>query len=310
MEPPRRPDDHWGRGDFNHRGQQPDPVVVAQQPVALGSFGTGNGAFTASFKYSDVTGGGADGATFTIQSASATALGGGGGGLGYSGIGTSAALQINIFANNTPGIAVRTNGTVTTPFTATAPIVTSTSGPGNEILFTINYDGTNYNVTMTQGTNSFTLPSVPLNLTSVTGSNVWVGFTGATGGANAQQSISNFNFNWVGDTTPHPPTSTYTNAIVVPNAASVGLNPIVATGVTTFTMGALSMGSGSTLNVQPDTGSLANTAYTLNLGATTLNGVATFNVADNGTGAGTLALGALNDGGTTAATINKAGAAP
>jgi autotransporter-associated beta strand protein len=71
-------------------------------------------------------------------------------------------------------------------------------------------------------------------------------------------------------------------------------------------MGNLSMGAGATLNVQADTGSLANTAYTLNLGATTLNGAATFNVVNNGTGVGTLALGALADGGT-ARTITKAG---
>src|SRR5207253_4196514 len=48
------------------------------------------------------------------------------------------------------------------------------------------------------------------------------------------------------------------------------ITPLVATGVTTFTMGNLSMGSGSALTIAADAGSLANTAYNLTLGATTL----------------------------------------
>ncbi len=279
-------------------------------PFQIGSIGTGNGAFTASFKYSDVTGGGADGTTFTIQSAGSTALGGGGGALGYNGIGSSAALEINIYGPNTPGIQVRTNGATGTPYDSTGSIVTNVSGPGNEIQFTINYDGAgNYTVNMTQGSNTFSKTYTGINLATVVGTNTnaFVGFTGATGGAQAQQSISNFTFNWVGDTTPHTPISTYTNAVALPDGASSTITPSVIAGVTTFTMGNLTMGAGSTLNVQADTGSLANTAYNLTLGATTLNGNATFNVANNGTGVGNLTLGALNDGGT-ARTITKTGA--
>src|SRR5207253_8602985 len=84
------------------------------------------------------------------------------------------------------------------------------------------------------------------------------------------------------------------------------ITPLVATGVTTFTMGNLSMGSGSALTIAADAGSLANTAYNLTLGATTLAGPATFNVLNNGTGTGQLTLGALNDGGT-ARTVTAAG---
>jgi autotransporter-associated beta strand protein len=81
----------------------------------------------------------------------------------------------------------------------------------------------------------------------------------------------------------------------------------VATNVTTFAMGPLAMGAGSTLNLSPDaTSSLADANYNLTLGATALAGQATFNVGNNGTGVGSLTLGALSDGGT-ARTIIKEG---
>jgi autotransporter-associated beta strand protein len=280
----------------------------------IGSIGTGNGAFTASFKYSDVTGGGADGTAFVLQNLSATAVGGGGGGLGYSGITPSLAFQINIYGPNNPGITVKTNGTAgPPPYDATGNINTSVSGPGNEILVTLSYDGANaYTVTLTQGSNTFTKTYNPFtsgNLTSNVGTNIWVGFTGGTGGAQAQQNVSNFTFNWAG-APPGPPISTYANAVNVNAGASATITPLVATNVTTFTMGALTMGgTGSTLSVAADTGSLANSPYTLNLGATKLSGANTFNVANNGTGTGTLVLGALNDQGTAATVnVNTAGA--
>jgi fibronectin-binding autotransporter adhesin len=266
------------------------------------------GAFTASFDYSRFGGSGnpADGATFTIQSQSATALGGAGGSLGYAGITPSASLQINIYNPNGRGIAFRTNGVVAGGgnYTAVAPVDLFNSGT-IPVTFNLVYDGTNLDVTLTQGANSYTFPSVPLNLSGLVGANAWVGFTGATGGENSFQTFSNFTFNLTG-APPGPPISTYANAVNVAGGASPTIAPRVATNVTTFTMGNLVMGSGATLNVAPDTGSLADTAYNLTLGATSLNGAATFNVANNGSGTGTLTLGALNDGGT-ARTVTKAG---
>ena len=69
--------------------------------------------FTASFTY---TAGGteaADGVTFCVQNSAAgpTALGAGGGSLGYKGINYSLAFELNIYANNTVGIGIGTNGT-------------------------------------------------------------------------------------------------------------------------------------------------------------------------------------------------------
>ncbi|HET6574617.1 MAG TPA: autotransporter-associated beta strand repeat-containing protein, partial [Fimbriiglobus sp.] len=267
-------------------------------------------AFTASFNYSRVGGSGnpADGATFTIQNQSATALGTGGGGLGYGGITPSASLQLNIYNPNGRGIAFRTNGAVAGGgnYTATTPAVDIfNSGPGSEVKFDLVYDGTNLNVKLTQGANTFDFPAQALDLTTLLGANAWVGFTGATGGENANQLFSNFVFNLTG--TSPPPVSTYVNGVNVAAGASATINPLIATNVATFTMGPLGMGSGATLNLQPETGSLADTAYNLTLGATTLAGPATFNVSNNGTGAGTLTLGALADGGT-GRTIAKDGA--
>ena len=53
-------------------------------------------------------------------------------------------------------------------------------------------------------------------------------------------------------------------------------------------------------------GTATNTAYSLTLGKGTLSGNPTFNVSNNGSGVGTLTLGALYDGGT-ARTLTKTG---
>ena len=65
-------------------------------------------------------------------------------------------------------------------------------------------------------------------------------------------------------------------------------------------MGKLTVNAGAmpTLNVTAVARHPANLAYGLTLGAVTLNNGVIFNVAKNGTGNGTLTLGALNDGGT------------
>ncbi len=269
-------------------------------------------SFTATFDYlrSGGSGNPADGMTFAIQNQSATALGGAGGSLGYSGISPSAALEVNIYNPNGRGIAFRTNGAIAGAgnYTSTAPVDLFNSGT-NPVTFNLTYDGTAHTlvIVLTQGTNTFTFPTVAIDLGATVGSNAWVGFTGATGGENTVQQVTNFRFNLTG-TTP-PPVSTYVNAVnVAAGASSTITTQVAAGGVTTFTMGALTMGAGSTLNVAAEAGSLADTAYTLNLGATTLNGAATFAVANNGTGTGTLTLGALNDGGAArAVTLNGPG---
>jgi autotransporter-associated beta strand protein len=161
-------------------------------------------AFTASFTYSvpSTTGSIADGMTFGFQNNALTTVGGGGGSLGYAGIGNSAAMQINIFPSNTDagttsggqgtGLGVLVNGATPAHVQTSNPISLSGAPPSSANV-TINYDGTTMTITMTQGTALFS-SSFPLNIANEVGASAFMGFTGATGGLNAQQQISNFSF--------------------------------------------------------------------------------------------------------------------
>ena len=96
-------------------------------------------------------------------------------------------------------------------------------------------------------------------------------------------------------------------AIALSGSAAVSLtanSAINVSGVTAATLGNLAIGF-NTLSLT-GTATAANTAYGLTLGSGTLSGSPTFNVADNGSGIATLALGALYDGGT-ARTLTKTG---
>ena len=94
----------------------------------------------------------------------------------------------------------------------------------------------------------------------------------------------------------------------VTSGATITVNRVNAAGtVTTHTMGMLAIGNGNTLSVVAGANINTGTAYGLTLGATTLSSDATFDIANNGAGLGTLTLGALGDGGG-ARTITKNGA--
>jgi len=93
--------------------------------------------------------------------------------------------------------------------------------------------------------------------------------------------------------------------IALANAVNVTANSTIdVTGASAGGVGNLTIGN-NTLYVTGG-GSAANSNYSLTAGATTLTGNPTFDVANNGSGVGTLNLGALSDGGT-ARTITKAG---
>jgi autotransporter-associated beta strand protein len=142
------------------------------------------------------------GAGFVIMQAGngVTALGGGGTGLGYSGIGNSAALLINI--NNSSGTAAANNGTIP-GYTITGLGTGNTSKPifntGDKIQVTVEY----FNSTLTANYVDLTTGSAvnPLivsnyNISSYVGSTTaLVGFSGATGSARfSTQNVSNFTF--------------------------------------------------------------------------------------------------------------------
>ena len=88
------------------------------------------------------------------------------------------------------------------------------------------------------------------------------------------------------------------------NTVNVTSNSTIdVTGASSAAVGNLTIGS-NTLFLTGG-GSAANSGYSLTVGPVDLSGTPTFDVANNGTGAGTLILGSLNDGGT-ACTITKA----
>jgi len=164
------------------------------------------GGFVAFFTYQEANGDAplADGATFAIQNSAAglNALGGGGGQLGFGGIENSAAFEMNIYPPSSGGVGIQfaTNGMTPTtpiaapPYVSTSPVSLASGNPINVRLF--------YN----QGALAVQLVDTVSNSTYRTtlkvgdipgaagGSAALIGFTGATGGLDSIQKISNFRF--------------------------------------------------------------------------------------------------------------------
>jgi autotransporter-associated beta strand protein len=257
------------------------------------------GPFTATFRYSQSNNSNpADGITFGFQNQSGTAIGGGGGALGYQGITPSAAMTLNIYSgagNLGPGFS--TNGSAPGGYLDPTPVSLLTAQTGNEVVVTLTYDGANVTVKLVQGANSFTSPAIAANLAGIVGSTAFMGFTGGTGGLNAQQVIDQFSYNFLAQ-------SVYTTPVSIAAAASATLTVKATAGAPTITLGALTFGAGSNLSVAAETGSPANLAYGLTVGATALSGTNQITVANNGTGTGTLTLNGVVSG---SSALTKAG---
>ena len=158
------------------------------------------GPFTASFIYQDV---GAkanwdDGATFCIQSQGSTAIGGNGGGLGYSGITSSVAVELNIHRDGSSpsvGTNLQTYGATGTYLSTGGVDISS----GDPIQVQISYDGgSNVTETLTDLTTKYSWSQLyNQNISSVLGygTSAWVGFTVASGNSGADQEITNFSIN-------------------------------------------------------------------------------------------------------------------
>ena len=246
--------------------------------------------FTATFTYRATGNLGADGAAFILQNdpRGAAALGDGGGALGYAGttakITPSAALAINIYDGNTPGAGFTVNGAqITAPYPSVAPVNLKAE---HDINVLVQYDGALITAMLTDSvTGDQKIIRNAADLVALLGTNnPFIGFSGATGGANSQQNVSNFTF---------APSLNNTYANNVSTTAGTSSTIEVASKVN---MGTLTAGAGSTLNVTPYVaGMIADVPYTLTLGATSLLGTSaatdTINVAKNGTGIGTLILG-------------------
>jgi len=274
------------------------PNAGGQAGSAWNNIPFSTGAFTLSFTYTTVSASNppADGITVGFQNMGLNALGGGGGSLGYETITPSAVLAINIYPPNTTGgvgsgVKVLTNGAPPGGgFTPMAPVNPGLVGTPTDVVVT--YDGTNVSASFTQGANVFNTGPVPLDIPGTVGPTGFFGFTGATGGLTAQQQITNLVTSF-----PVAAQTTFANDISV-SGATPSTIAIAATAATpSLTVGALTMASGSTLNVGVDTGTPTGQAFFLTFGATTLNGPATLSVANNGAAFGTVTLGAIGGSG-------------
>ena len=272
-------------------------------PVTVGALG-----FTASFTY---TVGGyaangnkaADGMAFILQNQSTSARGGGGSGLGYQGITPSAAvvldMNINSPAAGAPGeLRWPTNGTVPA-FTSVTP-VTLTSGDAINVNLSYNPAGQTLTETLTDATanTTFTKVYTGVNLAATLGGNTaLVGFSGGDGAITSTQQISNFSYSVGGS-----PAGAYANNVVLTGGDAATIDVGATAANPTVSMGTLAVGNGTLtqLNVTGSTVPVGQ-AYGLTLGATTLAGNVTFNVANNTNGAGnavgTLTLGAVSGSG-------------
>ena len=147
----------------------------------------------------------ADGSTFTIQNdpRGPTALGGGGGCLGYCGLQSSAGVALNLWHNWVRGSNLLTNGALA-PANAYQDISPVNLLSMDPIQVTLTYDGTTLTeVLLDTVTNDTTTLTYPIDIVGTTGAAcngnmAYVGFTGATGGANSTQIISNFSFKYTG----------------------------------------------------------------------------------------------------------------
>jgi len=161
------------------------------------------GAFRASFTYqanSNATSTTtlADGVTFCLQNSAdgPAALGAGGGSLAYAGITNSAAIAIDLY--NAAGYEYVTDGnnpSTLGQYVVTAPTVDTRST--HPIDVSLVYNGSSIAIslvdTITSGTFASNITVGALS-SVVGGDTAYIGFTGATGGLNSIQTISNFSF--------------------------------------------------------------------------------------------------------------------
>jgi hypothetical protein len=207
--------------------------------------------FTESFTYQDPTVNGADGIAAVWQNAGTTALGGGGGALGYSGINTAASLSINIYSGNS-GSGSEYNGTVGSsgnPATTPTPCGVNLDS-GDPVNVSLSYKETDQALTetMTDATTHSTFTRVWRGVSiqgQVGGTSALVGFTGATGGISANQTITNFQF------TPGA-------AMATPVAT---ITPIAATGWDQNMIVSATTGNNLTASMDGGTAMTANNAF-------------------------------------------------
>jgi fibronectin-binding autotransporter adhesin len=246
--------------------------------------------FTTSFVYQAGGNKAADGTTFTIQNdgLGTSALGDGGGKLGYGTEGTvgaappitnSISIQLNIYGGAPGGVgtAYGANGDIPTTMKTGAINLAS----GDPILVTLNYaGGTALTETLFDQTTQASF-STTYNLGAslaaiVGGSNkALIGFTGATGGLNADQTVSNFAFG----VSSIPTSLTYGNNISLNGTPTIDVNGGLTTKLTGVMSGSGTLTKGASagkLVLAPASGNVALPGLTVNGGTLAIgDGVAT-----------------------------------
>lgn len=140
-------------------------------------------------------GGGADGMAFLIQSGAVGALGGLGGGLGYSGIQPSLIVELDPYANeqdpDANHVGINLNGNTLSVVSA-SPGFSLDNGVPHGVW--IEYDGARQILDVFLSEDPALRPtspilSYPIDLETQLGSDVWVGFSAATGGQSLNHDV-------------------------------------------------------------------------------------------------------------------------
>ncbi len=225
--------------------------------------------FTESFTYKDNSTNGADGIAVVWQNGGTGALGGGGGSLAYANMPSAAALIMNIFSGNS-GSGSEYNPTLP----AGSPATTPTPGGvnldlGNPVNVTLSYKESDQALTetMTDAVTNATFTRVWRSISiqgQVGGTTAFVGLTGATGGVNAAQSVTNFRY--IPASAPNTPIATIT--------------PIAATGYNqNMIISAANGSANTTATMDGGTGKGGDTFYERGVnGGATASGVPQANV--------------------------------
>ncbi|HEX4086950.1 MAG TPA: fibronectin type III domain-containing protein [Chthoniobacteraceae bacterium] len=194
--------------DFNTNGTGSVPAGTQQLQLISATNGEAHSAwflqpvnvaaFTTTFDF-QVTGASplADGFTFAIQRSGTNALGGTGGSYGFGGISNGVAVDFGLYGGSYTGLY---GGTV---YNLAANSISY--GSGDVMRVNLTYNGATLTETITdETTKAVFTQNYTINIpATVGGTTAYVGFTGATGGYNSNQSI----LDWVYTGLPLPPTN-------------------------------------------------------------------------------------------------------
>jgi hypothetical protein len=164
--------------------------------------------FLATFTYTPSAGSAtrADGVTFALQNdpSGAQSVGGAGNQLGYGGINPSVAFELDIYTGDAGGTGINwatnglTAGTGGAPNGGTSPVNINSGDPIGVALY-YSYDTGQLGVKLvdTAASATFVTNYEVGNIPALLGGDfAYIGFTGATGGSDAVQQISNFSYSY------------------------------------------------------------------------------------------------------------------